>query len=241
MAQMTCGDNGAVATVGLRGADVADIIRLFDARVSAEEARAANAEGGLAGRIAALETVAVADLAITPALSEVGLSPVPVLTWRLDGPAAVASLTVNGTPVSVSATSWTAPAPVTADTAYTVTVTDPLGRVDTATVGIVFQHRVWWGVSAAASLTAADVLALAGTALTSGRARSVTLAAAGEYAYYAYPKRYGEVSTAKIYGFTVDVTYSEVTITTPAGSAEIYSVLRSPYPLTDSNITLEVS
>ncbi|MGW8202969.1 SGNH/GDSL hydrolase family protein [Sphingomonas bisphenolicum] len=94
--------------------------------------------------------------------------------------------------------------------------------------------RRYWGVSSNGVLTAADVVALAGSDDATTRAKSFSVDAgtgAGQYVYYAYPASFGAPEIYKIFDF--EEVYSEltVTITTVTGD-RAYTVLRSINKLT---------
>ena len=71
-------------------------------------------------------------------------------------------------------------------------MTDARDKKVTATTGVSFAYRAYWGTSTAATLDTAGVLGLASSALTTSRARSITVTAgAGQYIYYAIPASFG--------------------------------------------------
>lgn len=104
------------------------------------------------------------------------------------------------------------------------------GRLRQVTVP--FLPRRYWGVSANAALTSAQVIALAGSDLSGSRGKSFTATAAGQYVYYAYPTSMGAPASYKIFGFAEDAVVTTVSVTTAAGHTADYTILRSTLSLT---------
>lgn len=87
------------------------------------------------------------------------------------------------------------------NTNIVLTVTDERDAVVSRTVTITFQPKVYWGKSNKAQLENADILALEGSALASGRGRTFTVnAGAGEKIAYAFPTSFG-TPTFNVGGF----------------------------------------
>lgn len=87
------------------------------------------------------------------------------------------------------------------NTNIVLTVTDERDAIVTRTVGITFQPKVYWGKSNKEQLENADILALEGSALASGKARSFTVnAGEGEKIVYAIPSSFG-TPTFNVGGF----------------------------------------
>lgn len=87
------------------------------------------------------------------------------------------------------------------NTNIVLTVTDERDAIVTKTVGITFQPKVYWGKTNKTQLENADILALEGSALASGRTRSFTVnAGAGEKIVYAIPSSFG-TPTFNVGGF----------------------------------------
>jgi hypothetical protein len=193
--------------------------------------------------VSALETVAIATLTADPPVAEHGDSVTPELEWTITGPGTVAEQRINGVDIgSTTDRDWTAGSAITADTTYTLAVDDQQGNTVTRSVTVDFQHRVFWGASASATLNSAAIIALSGSALAASRVRDVTIdATGGKYVYFAYPASFGDPASYRLYGFEVDPVMTTVSVTTGAGFTGNYLVVRSPLPLTDDAVLLEVA
>lgn len=77
-----------------------------------------------------------------------------------------------------------------------------LARVEKIIRDRYFNRPHWWGVSAATSLTEAQVKALAGSQRAQVRAKTFTVTAASNYVYYAYPAIELAPTSFKINGST---------------------------------------
>lgn len=91
---------------------------------------------------------------------------------------------------------------VKTNTTIILTVTDERDAVVTKNVSISFQPKVYWGVADhKETYESADILALEGSALASGRGRTFTVdAAAGKHILYAIPSSFG-TPTFNVGGF----------------------------------------
>ena len=92
--------------------------------------------------------------------------------------------------------------------------------------------RRFWGVSANAALTGAQVIALAGSELSSARAKAFNVTAADQYVYFAYLASLGDPTGYAIGGFAEGYVKTVVSVTTAAGHTADYIVLRSTNKLT---------
>ena len=126
--------------------------------------------------------------------------------------------------------------PISASTSFTArargAVPDYPVVEETRTASISFLHRRYWGVSGSATLNSAGVVGLAGTDLSSGRAKSATVTAADQYVYVAYPAEWGDPSSYKLFGFGEAPVKTTVSVTKSNGATVSYIVLRSPLKLT---------
>ncbi|WP_170317612.1 hypothetical protein [Paroceanicella profunda] len=227
--------------VRTHGSDLTTGLAFFSWQDVTEAHLAALAQAGVAARLAALETLSIATLTVTPSgVQELGASVTPTLTWTYAGEGSIASVSVNGTAISAAATSYVAPAPITAGTSYTVQVTDTLGRTDSRSVTVPFQPRVFWGASASSSLNSAGIITLSGSRLQSNKTLFESIATAGGYAYFAYPASFGAPSLYRLFGFDEDPVSTTVSVTTAAGHTADYIVLRSPAPAAGA-MSVEVS
>ncbi|WP_319517228.1 hypothetical protein [uncultured Martelella sp.] len=192
----------------------------------------------LAGRVSALETIEIATLSVDGgSIYEKGLSVTPTLNWTIDGAGTVTEQVINGNIVAPEARTWTAAAAITANTTYTLTVTDASDRDVSDSVSISFRPRIYWGMSDALVMDSAGVLALesGSSALSASRGRTMTMAPDGEqYFYYAYPTSFGQPSSVTAYGFPTDPVVTTISMTTAAGNTEDYYLVRLPELLTQS-------
>ncbi|PZQ20456.1 MAG: hypothetical protein DI569_15425 [Sphingopyxis macrogoltabida] len=92
--------------------------------------------------------------------------------------------------------------------------------------------RRFWGASSNAALTGAQVIALAGSELSAGRAKAFTVTAADQYVYFAYLASQGDPAGYAINGFSETFEKSVVNVTTAAGHTANYIVIRSSLKLT---------
>lgn len=198
----------------------------------------------LDARLAALETVSIDSLTVEGgAVYELGESVTPTLDWTLGGPGSVTAQEVSGAAVAPGTLSWTAPAAITADTPYTLTVTDASDRDVSRSVTVDFRNRVFWGASDSLVTDSAGVLALdgGGSALATARARSFAVTTEGaQYVYYAYPAAWGAPGEVSAYGFPTSVTVTTISLTTAAGHTEEYQLLRLDQAQTGT-VPMEVS
>ncbi|QDL92554.1 hypothetical protein FDP22_12635 [Paroceanicella profunda] len=192
-------------------------------------------------RLAALETLSITTLTVTPSgVQELGTSVTPTLTWTYAGEGSLSVVRVDGLAIATDAVSYVAPAAITASTTYTLRIVDTLNRADEAQVSVTFQPRVFWGASASDVLTSSGVIGLAGSGLQGSKALSRTVTTADSYVYVAYPAAFGAPSTYKLFGFDEDPVGTLVSVTTAAGHTANYNVFRSPLKLTGS-VPVEVS
>ena len=85
---------------------------------------------------------------------------------------------------------------LTKDRTYTLVATDARGAKSTKTASVTFRYKAYWGVGAAdATVDSAFLLGLAGSALTSSKARDFRVTAgAGQRIFYAVPSSLGTPS-----------------------------------------------
>lgn len=174
---------------------------------------------------------------------EVGASAASVgLSWSLTG-AAPTLQSINGVgTVPVGTLAATANGPFTTNQTFTLTVggTSPNGTVTTTTasVGLSFQKKRYWGVSTLAALDSVGVLALGSSEFSTGRSMSVSYnATGGKYPYYAYPAAFGPISGVTVNGLPFsDFSASVVSVTNSFGVTENYNVVRFNSLQNGSNI-----
>lgn len=114
------------------------------------------------------------------------------------------------------------------NTNIVLTVTDERNAIVSRTVGITFQPKVYWGKTNKTQLENADILALEGSALASGRGRSFTVnAGAGEKIVYVFPTSFG-TPTFNVGGFDGGFTKVQtLEFTNASGYKQSYDVWMS--------------
>lgn len=183
----------------------------------------------------------VSALTVTPSVAEIGTTVTSVaLAWTVSRAAPTAqTVTWTGGGSATLVASDRAKAATlsrTSDTTFVVTATDataPAGaaNTDNASVTLRFLPRRYWGVSVAATLDSAGVMALAGTDLSDVRALSFESNPAAQYVYYAYPASMGDVPRWMLGSFLEDPVKSTVPVTRN-GLTVSYLVMRSTNKLT---------
>ena len=127
------------------------------------------------------------------------------------------------------------------DVTYTLIASDDKKTVD-ANTSFIFRPRRFWGISPEESLTDTQILALAGTDLTTGRAQTRSFdCTGGNFFYFAIPSVYG-IPNFRVGGFS----YSNYILTTrdvenQFGEIINYNVFRSGLIQTGANIIVELT
>lgn len=221
---------------GLSGA-----IEKANSRISAATSEFEETTNSLSERIAKLESgtdplIVINNFAATPKTLEIGSTANIIVSWNLSRAATTAVL--NG--INVLGQQQYTDTGVSADREYKLTVADELGREVKASTKVSFVNNVFWGVSAETAITETLVETLANSVLSNSKARSLQVKPAGQYIYYAYPKRLGTAIFKQGYfegGFEDPVT---IRITNGSSYAEDYYVYRSTQNLT-ATIDLTIS
>ena len=172
----------------------------------------------LSERVAALEykEVKINSFSASPKTCELGSSNSIVLTWTLSKSA---NLTLNGT--AVTGNTYTATNVMSSQT-YTLTATDGQ-TTDSKSIDVTFANQIYYGAAANASAITELSKVLSNTV-----ARTITVdAGEGQYIYYAYPARLGDVAFY-VGGFEggFELASTESLINTQ-GYSEIYRIYRS--------------
>jgi hypothetical protein len=147
-----------------------------------------------------------------------------VLHWALNK--AVTSLTLNGAALSPTATTITETGPFTTNQWWAFAASDGTNTAN-ASIGLAFEYSRYWGVSPNASLTNAQVLALA-SELSGARGKSITYnATGGNYPYYCYPAAWGLPSAVTVGGLAFSAyTVTTQSVTNASGYTASYYVIR---------------
>ena len=155
------------------------------------------------------------------------------LSWSLAGSEPQSQSINNGIgAIAVGTLARTAAGPFSANQTWTLTVgdTSPNGTPSTthAAVSLSFLRKRFWGVSAAAVLDSAGVLALGNSELSGSRGKSIAYnATGGRYPYYAYPASLGAIASVTVGGLPFsDFTTAAVNVTNAFGVTEAFNVVR---------------
>lgn len=190
----------------------------------------------------------ITSFTVSPTQAEIGSTVfTATFSWALNKTAETQNIDHGVGAIPPPGTSITYPVNITSSTTYMLTVDDGTsfpGHSDTATVTISLRHKAYWGTSANPSLDSAGILALSGSALTSGRARSFTVNGGGEYIYYAYPNSFdsGGDASFTVNGFpTSGWVKTTVNFTNASGNTTLFSVYRSAEVQSGSGITVSVT
>lgn len=118
---------------------------------------------------------------------------------------------------------------IKANTNIVLTATDERDASTSKTVTISFQSKTYWGIADnKGSYTSADILALEGSALASGRGRTFTVnATAGKHILYAIPTSFG-TPTFNVGGFDGGfIKVGTIEHTNASGHKQNYDVWKS--------------
>jgi hypothetical protein len=129
-----------------------------------------------------------------------------------------------------------------ADPTWTITLNVNKPPAKSANTIITWTRDVYWGVSSnAGPLTEAQVKALANTALSGTKNRTLTLSPSNEYVYYAFPQAYG-AATFTLNGFPAAFNAPDsLSVTNINGITSTYSVYRSTNLLTGAGLNFVVT
>lgn len=123
---------------------------------------------------------------------------------------------------------WTPSAAITSNTSVAVKATYG-SQTATKTVSYAFKYKKYWGTSASATLTNANILALTGNTWADSRAMNATNfdCTGGKYPYYVIPTSIASGLEWWVGGLkNTDVTSSVINLTNASGATESYTVFR---------------
>jgi len=132
---------------------------------------------------------------------------------------------------------------LTADTDWTLTVTDEKSATAVKTTGIRFQNKRYWGASANATLANADILALSGE-LATNYGMSKTIDATGsKYLYFAVPSSFNLTENNFKIGGLANTDWVKTTLAfrNASGYTTNYDVFRSTNAQTGNAILVDVA
>jgi hypothetical protein len=178
----------------------------------------------------------ISALTASPTTIEQGASVSVVLNWTATGN--ITGQSVNGQNITAAARTVTFNN-VSTSTTYTLFAfdTNAPGGTQSANrpVSVSVLPRRFWGVSSNDTLTSAQILALSGSELNSGKSKSFSISAGsapGQYIYFAYVGTLADPATYKLFGFDETFVKTVVSVTTGTGLVANYTVIRSLNRLT---------
>ena len=161
------------------------------------------------------------------------------LTWAFNETMASATITSVGA-VSLTSSSQTLTGAWTSAVSWTLIASDGTNTVS-ATTGIGFSNRRYWGVSPNAVLTSADILALGGSEFAGGFDKSLdyNCSAGDVYPCYAYPAAWGVPSSVTVGGLGFSAfTCTTQSFTNASGYTSSYNVLVFDNPQSSASIAV---
>lgn len=183
-----------------------------------------------------LTPFSIKSFSVTPSVAPMGSTISSVmLSWTTSKKPT--ALSVNSTAVPITDTSLIITEDITDTRVFTLSASFK-DQTQTRIASIQFSNYIYYGVSPLATYTEADILALTAEMSNTNDKDVVYDCTGGNYFVFAYPKRYGELtSQTKVNSFPWnDWVRTEVSITNPLGFAEDYYVHRSFNLLNGNNI-----
>ena len=123
---------------------------------------------------------------------------------------------------------WTASSNITATTNITIKA-DYGSQSVTKSLIYSFKYKKYWGTSASATLTNANILALTGNTWADSRAMNATNfdCTGGKYPYYVIPASIYTGLEVWVGGLkNTDIVVSDITLTNASGASAAYKVIR---------------
>jgi len=154
-----------------------------------------------------------------------------VLTWIINGSKPLTSQTIGGvavTPLTLRTETISIPAGLNnVNTSYTLSATDGQTTA-TPSTSVAFLPKVYYGPSANATLTNAQILGLTGSTLAGSKGRTMTFnCTGGAYPYYCYPSSFGAPTTVTVGGLQFsDYTVNTQSVTNAQGYVQNYNVIK---------------
>ena len=125
-------------------------------------------------------------------------------------------------------TSWTPANPFSTNTTISVTATYG-AQTQTKSISYTFKYKKYWGVSDKATLTNADVLAMAGSTWADSRTMGATRfdCTGGKYPYYVIPANLYTGLEMWVGGLkNTDLVVTDMQVTNASGATSAYKVIR---------------
>lgn len=130
--------------------------------------------------------------------------------------------------LSSNKSTWTPSAAITSNTSVAVKATYG-SQTATKTASYAFKYKKYWGTSASATLTNANILALTGNTWANSRAMNATNfdCTGGKYPYYVIPASIYTGLEVWVGGLkNTDIVVSDITLTNASGASAAYKVIR---------------
>lgn len=130
--------------------------------------------------------------------------------------------------LSSNKSTWTPSAAITSNTSVEVKATYG-SQTATKTASYAFKYKKYWGTSASATLTNANILALTGQTWADSRAMNATKfdCTGGKYPYYVIPASIYTGLEVWVGGLkNTDIVVSDITLTNASGASAAYKVIR---------------
>lgn len=130
--------------------------------------------------------------------------------------------------LSSSKSTWTPSAAITSNTSVAVKATYG-SQTATKTASYAFKYKKYWGTSASATLTNANILKLTGNTWADSRAMNATNfdCTGGKYPYYVIPASIYTGLEVWVGGLkNTDIVVSDITLTNAFGASAAYKVIR---------------
>lgn len=130
--------------------------------------------------------------------------------------------------LSSNKSTWTPSAAITSNTSVAVKATYG-SQTATKTASYAFKYKKYWGTSASATLTNANILALTGNTWADSRAMNATNfdCTGGKYPYYVIPVSIYTGLEVWVGGLkNTDIVVSDITLTNASGASAAYKVIR---------------
>lgn len=168
---------------------------------------------------------------------EVGSSTKPVVSIYIkrkgESVNAGSTITVTSTPTMAGSLNsakdtWTASSNITTTTNITIKA-DYGSQSVTKSLIYSFEYKKYWGTSASATLTNANILALTGNTWANSRAMNATNfdCTGGKYPYYVIPASIYTGLEVWVGGLkNTDIVVSDITLTNASGASAAYKVIR---------------
>lgn len=130
--------------------------------------------------------------------------------------------------LSSNKSTWTPSAAITSNTSVAVKATYG-SQTATKTASYAFKYKKYWGTSASATLTNANILELTGNTWADSRAMNATNfdCTGGKYPYYVIPASIYTGLEVWVGGLkNTDIVVSDITLTNASGASAAYKVIR---------------